>query len=151
MGFKTVAVARGADKEELAIRLGAHIYIDSSQRDPAQALQRLGGANAIVTTAPSGKAMGEILPGLKSRGKLLVVGVAPDPIEASTIPIIFGGRSISGSLTGTAIEEEDTLNFSVLQDIRPMIETMPLVEAPAAYDRMLSGKARFRMVLVTGQ
>jgi propanol-preferring alcohol dehydrogenase len=151
MGFKTLALGRGADKEELAKQLGAHIYIDIAKEDATAVLQRLGGANAILTTAPNGKAMGEVIGGLKEHGKLLVVGVAPDPIEVSTIPIIFGGRVIAGSLSGTAIDEEDTLAFSVLQGVRPMIETVPLAEAPAAYERMVSGKARFRMVLVTGQ
>jgi propanol-preferring alcohol dehydrogenase len=151
MGFKTVALARGADKEELAKQLGAHIYIDTAKHDAAAVLQQLGGANAILTTAPNGKAMGEVIGGLKEHGKLLVVGVAPDPMGVSTIPIIFGGRVISGSLSGTAIDEEDTLAFSVLQGVRPMIETVPLADAPAAYERMMTGKARFRMVLVTGQ
>ncbi|MCU1323482.1 MAG: alcohol dehydrogenase [Acidobacteriaceae bacterium] len=151
MGFKTVALARGADKEELAKQLGAHVYIDSAKEDASAALQRLGGADAILTTAPDGKAMGEVVGGLKDHGRLLVVGVAPDPIEVSTIPIVFGGRVISGSLSGTSIDEEDTLAFSVLQGVRPMIETVPLADAPAAYERMISGKARFRMVLVTSQ
>src|SRR5215831_1853279 len=147
MGFHTVAIGRGPDKEKLTRELGAHQYIDSGAEDSAAALQRIGGARAILATAPSGKAMGQLLTGLAVRGKLIVIGVSPDALEASTVSLVFGGRSISGSLSGTAIDEEDTLKFSVLQNVRPMIETMPLDQAPQAYERMISGAARFRMVL----
>ena len=151
MGFRTVAIARGADKKTLAEHLGAHNYIDSDSIDAVTELLRMGGAHAILATAPSGKAITPLIPALKAHGKPLIVGVASDPIQASTIPLIFGERSIVGSLSGTSVDEEDTLAFSVLQEVRPMIETMPLSEAPAAYARMISGEARFRMVLLTGQ
>jgi len=147
MGFQTVALGRGADKEKLAKDLGAHTYIDTGAEDGAKALQKMGGADAILATAPSGKAIASIIEGLAVRGKLIVVGVAPDPIPVSTIPLIFGTRSIHGSLTGKAIDNQDTLEFSVLQNVRPMIETMPLEKAADAYARMMEGKARFRMVL----
>ena len=148
MGFRTVAIARGADKEPLARQLGAHAYIDTAIEDPVKALQQMGGARAILATAPNGRAMGELLPGLGPRGQLIVLGVASDPLQVSTVPIVFGQRTITGSLTGSAIDEEEALSFSVLQNVRPMIETVPLHEAPAAYARMMGGNARFRMVLV---
>jgi alcohol dehydrogenase, propanol-preferring len=149
MGFHTVAIGRGEDKEKLAKDLGAHIYIDSAVDDAAALLQRMGGARAILATAPSGDAMGPLVSGLAARGKLIVVGVPEDPMQLNAFPLIFGGRSVYGSLTGTAIETEDALAFSVLENIRPMIETVPLEGAADAYARMMLGKARFRMVLVT--
>ena len=151
MGFRTVAIGRGSDKKKLAHDLGAHLYLDTAVEDVAAALQRLGGARAILATAPSGKAMGPLASGLAARGKLIIVGVPDDEIQLSAISLIFGGRSIYGSLTGTAIDNEDTLAFSVLENIRPMVETAPLEQAADAYRRMMDGKARFRMVLVTGQ
>jgi propanol-preferring alcohol dehydrogenase len=149
MGFHTVAIGRGPEKEKLAKELGAHVYIDTAIGEPGvgPALQRMGGARAILATAPSGDAMGPLVSGLAARGKLIVVGVPPDPIQLSAFPLVFGGRSIYGSLAGTAIETEDALAFSVLEHIRPMIETRPLEEAADAYARMMQGKARFRMVL----
>jgi propanol-preferring alcohol dehydrogenase len=147
MGFRTVALGRGADKEKLAKDLGAHTYIDTAVEDAAVVLQGMGGADAILATVPSGSAMASLVAGLAVRGKLIVVGVAPDPIPVSTMPLVFGGRSIYGSLTGKAIETQDTLEFSVLQNVRPMIETLPLEQAADAYARMMQGKARFRMVL----
>jgi alcohol dehydrogenase, propanol-preferring len=149
MGFRTVAIGRGTDKKKLAQELGAHLYIDTAVEDVAAALQRLGGARAILATAPSGSAMGPLVSGLATRGKLIVVGVPEDEMRVSAGPLVFGGRSIYGALTGTAIDNEDTLAFSVLQNIRPMIETVPLEQAADAYARMMQGKARFRMVLVT--
>jgi propanol-preferring alcohol dehydrogenase len=151
MGFSTVAIGRGRDKEKLARDLGAHAYIDTAVEDAAAVLQRMGGARAILATAPSGDAMGPLVSGLAARGKLIVVAVPEDQIQLSAFPLVFGGRSIYGSLTGTAIDNEDTLAFSVLENIRPMIETAPLEQAADAYARMMQGKARFRMVLVTGQ
>jgi propanol-preferring alcohol dehydrogenase len=151
MGFRTVAIGRGRDKEKLAKDLGAHSYVDTSAEDAAAALQRMGGARAILATGTSGNAMGTLVPGLAARGKLIVVGVPQDQIQLNAFPLVFGGRSIYGSLTGTPIDGEDTLAFSVLEDIRPMIETVPLEKAADAYARMMQGKARFRMVLVTGQ
>ena len=151
MGFHTVAIGRGREKEKLARDLGAHVYIDTAIEDAAAVLQRLGGARAILATGTSGDAMGRLVSGLAARGKLIVVGVPGDQIQLSAFPLVFGGRSIYGSLTGTPIDSEDTLAFSVLENIRPMIETLPLEQAGDAYARMIDGKARFRMVLVTGQ
>src|SRR5215471_16120037 len=149
MGFRTVAIGRGHDKERLAKELGAHLLIDAAAEDISAALRRLGGARAILATAPSGKSMGPLLLGLSKRGKLLIVGVPSDEIHFNAFALVFGGRSIVGSLTGTPIEIEDTFAFSVLEGIRPMIETAPLEQAAEAYARMMEGKARFRMVLVT--
>jgi alcohol dehydrogenase, propanol-preferring len=149
MGFHTVAIGRGREKEKLAKDLGAHVYIDAAVDDAPAALQRMGGARAILATATSGDAMGPLVSGLAVRGKLVVVGVPGDPIQLNAFPLVFGGRSIYGSLTGTPIDSEDTLAFSVLENIRPMIETLPLEKASDAYARMMQGKARFRMVLVT--
>src|SRR5271170_5470024 len=147
MGFRTVAIGGGPDKESLAKKLGAHVYIDAKAEDAATALQKLGGADVILATAPSGSAIGGLLPGLAARGKLVVVGVSNDAIPLNGIPLIFGGRSVHGSLTGRAIETQDALDFSVLAEVRPMIETLPLAKAEEAYKRMMAGKARFRMVL----
>ncbi|HEV8074551.1 MAG TPA: alcohol dehydrogenase [Candidatus Acidoferrum sp.] len=149
LGFRTVAIGKGRDKEKLAKDLGAHVYIDTAVDDAAAVLQRMGGARAILATAPSGDAMGPLVSGLAVRGKLIIVGVPVDPIQLNAFPLVFGGRSIYGSLTGTPIDSEDTLIFSVLQNIRPMIETVPLERAADGYARMMQGKARFRMVLVT--
>jgi alcohol dehydrogenase, propanol-preferring len=147
MGFRTVAIGFGPDTEHLAGKLGAHVYIDAKAEDVGAALQELGGADLILATAPSGAAIGSLVPGLAVRGKLVVVGVAEDAIPLNGVPLIFGGRSVIGSLTGRAIETQDTLDFSVLTDIRPMIETLPLAKAEEAYNRMKESKARFRMVL----
>jgi D-arabinose 1-dehydrogenase-like Zn-dependent alcohol dehydrogenase len=149
MGFRTVAIGRGRDKEKLAKDLGANVYIDTSADNPATVLKRMGGARVILTTATSGDAMGPLVSGLAVRGKLIVVGVPQDPIQLNAFPLVFGGRSVYGSLTGTAMDQEDTLAFSVLENIRPMIETAPLEQAADAYARMMQGKARFRMVLLT--
>ena len=149
MGFRTVAIGRGGDKEKLAKDLGAHLYIDAASEDAATALQRIGGARAILATGTSGDAMARLVGGLAVRGKLIVVGAPEDPIPLSSLPLIFGGRSVHGCLTGTPIDSEDTLGFCVLENIRPMIETASLEQAPEAYARMMQGKARFRMVLVT--
>ena len=147
MGFHTVAIGRGREKEKLARDLGAHVYIDTAVEDAAAVLQRLGGARAILATGTSGDAMGRLVSGLAARGKLIVVGVPGDQIQLSAFPLVFGGRSIYGSLTGTPIDSEDTLAFSVLENVRPMIETAPLEQAADAYARMMQGKVRFRMVL----
>jgi propanol-preferring alcohol dehydrogenase len=149
MGFRTVAVGRGREKEKLAEDLGAQVYIDAAVEDGATVLHRMGGARAILATGTSGEAMGRLVAGLAVRGKLIVVGAPGDPIQVGAHPLIFGGRSVYGSLTGTPIDAEDTLAFSVLENIRPMIETVPLEEAADGYSRMMEGKARFRMVLVT--
>ncbi len=147
MGLRTVAIGAGPDPENLAGKLGAHIYIDAKAEDVAAALQKLGGADVILATAPSGAAIGSLLPGLAVHGKLMVVGVSDDPIPLNGLSLIFGGRSVVGSLTGRAIETQDALDFSVLTDVRPMIETLPLEKAEEAYHRMKESKARFRMVL----
>src|ERR1700680_1871685 len=126
LGFHTVAIGRGRDKEKLAKDLGAHVYIDGTVEDAAAVLQRMGGARAILATATSGDAMGPLVSGLAARGKLIVVGVPQEPIQLNAFPLVFGGRSIYGSLTGTPIDNEGTLAFSVLENIRPMIETVPL-------------------------
>jgi len=149
MGFRTVAIGRGRDKEKLAKDLGAHVYIDAAAEGAAAMLQRMGGARAILATGTSGAAMGPLVSGLAARGKLIVLGVPEDQVQLSAFPLVFGGRSIYGSLTGTPIDNEDALAFSVLENIRPMIETLPLEQAADAYARMIQGKARFRMVLVT--
>jgi alcohol dehydrogenase, propanol-preferring len=147
LGYRTVAIARGTDKAELAASLGADDYIDSAATDPGAALQELGGAAVIVATAASGASMSPLLAGLAPRGKLVVVGAAPDPIEVQTSDLIFGGRSIIGSLTGTPVENEDNLAFALSHHIKSMNEVMPFEDAPKAYERMMSGAARFRIVL----
>jgi len=151
LGFRVAAIARGEGKRELALQLGASEYIDSSAVDPAKALQELGGAQVIVATAASGASMSPLIDGLGLRGRLIVVGAATDPIEVTTGSLIFGGRSIHGSLTGTPSENEENLAFSLANDVRPLVEVVPLEEAGTAYGRMMSGAARFRMVLTTTQ
>lgn len=148
MGFKTVAIARGADKEPLAKKLGAHIYIDSQKQNAAEALTALGGAKVILSTVTDGKTMSGVISGLGIDGKLLVVGASADPIEVPPLMIITTRRSISGWPSGTSSDSEDTLKFSQLFSVRAMIETFPLANAQEAYQRMMSGKARFRVVLV---
>ena len=150
MGFRTVAIARGRDKETLARQLGAHIYLDSGTQDVAAELTRRGGAKTILATVTSGKAMSAVIPGLAVRGRLVVVGLGPDPIEVSALDLIGATRTIAGHAAGASIDSEDTMEFSALTGVRPTIETMPLERAAEAYDRMLSGEARFRMVLTTG-
>ena len=147
LGYRVAAIARGAEKAELAARLGADHYIDSATENPGEALRKLGGAAAIVATAASGASMSPLVAGLAPRGTLVVVGAAQDPIEVSTSELIFGTRSLVGSLTGSSIENEDNLVFSQARGIRPMTEVLPLSEAPKAYERMMSGAARFRVVL----
>jgi len=147
MGFHTVAIARGREKEALAKQLGAARYIDSQAQDAAAELRRLGGARAILATLTSGKAMSDILPGLGLEGTLMAIGVSPDPIQASPLFLLLGNRSVKGSYSGTAIDSEDTAAFSVLTGVRSMNEIFPLAQATQAYERMMSGKARFRVVL----
>ncbi|MEU4493288.1 zinc-binding dehydrogenase [Streptomyces sp. NPDC023998] len=147
LGYRVVAIARGTEKAALAKQLGADEYIDSSVEDPGTALQNLGGAGAIVATAASGSSMSPLLPGLPPRGRMIVVGAATDPLTVSTGDLVFGTRTITGSLTGSAIDNEDNLDFSMRHNVRPMTEVFPLADAPKAYERMMSGKARFRIVL----
>jgi alcohol dehydrogenase/propanol-preferring alcohol dehydrogenase len=151
LGFETVAIARGKQKEELARQLGAHHYIDSEAEAVAQALRRLGGAALILATVTNASAMTAAIGGLGVRGKMIVVGASPEPIEVSPAQLIGGNSSIQGHASGTSMDSQDTLAFSALTGVRPMIETMPLERAADAYDRMMSNQARFRMVLVTGQ
>jgi D-arabinose 1-dehydrogenase-like Zn-dependent alcohol dehydrogenase len=150
LGFQTVAIARGREKEELALRLGAHHYIDSTAQDPAAELTRLGGARVILSTVTSAAAMAAAAGGLGIRGKLVVLGAAMEPLNLPPAMLINGNKSIAGHASGTSGDSEDTLAFSVLTDVRPMIETLPLEQAAEAYERMMSGAARFRMVLTTG-
>jgi D-arabinose 1-dehydrogenase-like Zn-dependent alcohol dehydrogenase len=150
MGCRTVAIARGSDKEPLARKLGAHHYIDNSTQDVASALGKLGGARVILAAVTNSNAMSAAIGGLTVGGKLIVLGASPEPIEVSPLLLISDRRAIQGWPSGTSIDSEDTLAFSAMTDIRPMIETMPLERAPEAYDRMMSGEARFRMVLTTG-
>ncbi|MFQ6391990.1 alcohol dehydrogenase catalytic domain-containing protein [Nocardia sp. KC 131] len=147
LGYRVAAIARGTDKAELAAQLGADHYIDSAAEDPGEALRALGGAAAIIATAASGASMSPLVAGLAPRGRMVVVGAAPDPISIRTSDLIFGTHMVSGSLTGSSIENEDNLILSQARGIHPMIEVMPLAEAPEAYARMMSGKARFRVVL----
>jgi D-arabinose 1-dehydrogenase-like Zn-dependent alcohol dehydrogenase len=151
MGFRTVAIARGKDKEALARKLGASQYIDSQAQDAAAELAKLGGAKVILATVTSGKAMTAVLGGLGVNGKLIVVGAAADPVEVPAILLIGGRRSIAGWPSGTSVDSQDTLAFSVLTGVRAMTEVFPLERATEAYERMMSGKARFRVVLTTAQ
>ncbi|HEV8255195.1 MAG TPA: alcohol dehydrogenase [Vicinamibacteria bacterium] len=151
MGFHTVAIARGKSKEPLARQLGAHRYIDSETHDPAQELTKMGGARVVLATATSGKAMNAVLGGLGIDGKFIVLGAAQDPLEVSSIFLLAGRRSVAGWPSGTSIDSQDTLAFSALTGVRPMSETFPLEQAAEAYERMMSGKARFRVVLTTGK
>ncbi len=149
LGFRTVAIARGGDKEVLARKLGAHHFIDNAIEDVAAALNHLGGARAVLATVTSAKAMTPVIDGLAVRGQLIVIGVDPEPIGVTPLQLIGASRSIVGHAAGASINSQDTLAFSALSDVRPMIETMPLAQAPEAYARMMRGEARFRMVLTT--
>ena len=149
-GYRTVAIARGADKGPLAKQLGAHIYIDSTTQDPAKELQKLGGAAVILSTVTDAATLASAVAGLGPGGKLIVVGVPDKPFEVNAGALVLGRRTIAGWPSGTGMDSEDTLNFSVLTGIKPMIETYPLEQAEEAFNRMMSGKARFRVVLTTG-
>jgi D-arabinose 1-dehydrogenase-like Zn-dependent alcohol dehydrogenase len=145
-----VAIARGAGKAPLAKDLGAHIYIDSTAHDFAAELQKLGGAAVILSTLTNAESLTQAVNGLGPNGKLIVVGVPDKPFEANAIPLVMGNRTIAGWASGTGMDSEDTLNFSALADVKPMTEVYPLPQAEEAFDRMMSGKARFRVVLTTG-
>jgi alcohol dehydrogenase len=151
LGFETVAIARGADKAGPAGRLGAHHYVDSTTGDVAKALQAMGGAKVVLATAGSSAAMGATIDGLRPSGELVVVGADPEPIQVSPFQLIATSRTVHGHPSGTARDVEETMSFAALTDIRPLTETRPLDEVGAAYDRMLSGAARYRMVLTTGR
>ena len=150
-GYRTVAIARGQDKGPLARQLGAHIYIDSVAQDPAVELQKLGGALVILSTLTSAEALAASVNGLAPAGKVIIVGVPEKPFEVNAVPLVLGRRSIAGWPSGTGMDSEDTLKFSALTGVKPMNETYPLEQAEAAYDRMMSGKARFRVVITTGK
>jgi D-arabinose 1-dehydrogenase-like Zn-dependent alcohol dehydrogenase len=146
-GYKVAAIGLGSESATLAKELGASVYIDSKATNAAQALQELGGAQAILATAPSSKAMSPLIDGLAPKGKLMVIGVASEPIEVTPVQLITGSRAIQGYVSGTPTDSEDTLAFAELTGVRAMIETYPLENAAEAYARMLSGKAEFRVVL----
>jgi D-arabinose 1-dehydrogenase-like Zn-dependent alcohol dehydrogenase len=147
LGYKVAAIGRGSGNASLARKLGAHFYIDSLATRPADALQTLGGAQAILATAPSSKSMSELVNGLGPNGRLMVIGAAPEAIEVTPAQLIFGNHIIQGWASGTPADSEDTLRFAEMTGVRPMIETYPLERVGEAYDRMLSGKAEFRVVL----
>jgi D-arabinose 1-dehydrogenase-like Zn-dependent alcohol dehydrogenase len=146
-GYKVVAIGRGPENASLAKKLGASVYIDSKATKAADELQKLGGAKVIMATAPSSKAMSELIDGLGPNGKLIVVGASFDPIEVTPLQLITGTKAIQGWASGTPADSEDTLLFSELTGVRAMIETYPLEQAAEAYARMMSGKAEFRVVL----
>jgi D-arabinose 1-dehydrogenase-like Zn-dependent alcohol dehydrogenase len=149
MGFRTVAIARGMDKEPLARKLGAWSYIDSKTQDPAAELLKSGGAKVVLATVTSGDAMSATLGGLAVNGKLVILGAASEPLEVPGIPLMLGRRSIMGWPSGSSIDSQDTLSFSVLTGVRSMNEIFPLERAAEGYEHMMSGKARFRAVLIT--
>jgi D-arabinose 1-dehydrogenase-like Zn-dependent alcohol dehydrogenase len=146
-GYRVAAIGRGSENAVLAKKLGASVYIDSKATNAAEALQEMGGAQVILATAPSSKAMSELIDGLGPNGKLMVIGAAFDPIEVTPVQLITGSRTIQGWSSGTPTDSEDTLRFAELTGVRPMIETYPLEKAAEAYARMLSGDAQFRVVL----
>ncbi len=151
MGFRTVAVGRGQDKESLARKLGAHEYVDTGAGAPAEALQKLGGAQVILATAPDSKSISALVDGLAGNGTLLVVGAGFDSLTVTPLQLIGGRKAIQGWPSGTAKDSEDTLRFSSLSGVRPMIERYPLANAAEAYQQMITGKARFRVVLTMGK
>ena len=150
MGFETVAVGRGKDKEALAKKLGAHHYIDSGAADATAELLKLGGARVILATAPNARAISALVEGLSVDGKLLVPAAPADPLTVNVMPLLMGRRSIAGWYSGTARDSQDPLEFSALTGVHPMIETYPLHRVAEAYEQMHSGKVRFRVVLSIG-
>jgi len=146
-GFATVAIGRGEENRNLAQKLGAQVYIDARSQDVAKELTALGGARAILATAPDGKAMGSLIDGLGVGGKLVTIGVSFEPFSVSSSQLLMARKSIVGWPAGTSKDSEDTLRFAAANGVRPMIETFPLERAPEAYERMMSGKVRFRSVL----
>jgi D-arabinose 1-dehydrogenase-like Zn-dependent alcohol dehydrogenase len=146
-GYRVAAIGRGPESAALAKKLGASVYIDGESVNAAEELQKIGGARVILATAPSSKAMTELVGGLSANGKMILIGVSFDPLGVAPVQLIVGRKALQGWPSGTPADEEDTLRFCELSGIRPMIETFPLEEADAAYARMMSGKARFRVVL----
>jgi len=147
MGFRTFAIGRGKDKEALARKLGAAHYVDTATGDPVAELQRFGGARVILATAPDSKSMSALVNGLSSNGEFVVVGAAADPITVTPLQVIVGRKAIRGWASGTAADSEDTMQFSAFSGVRPMIEKFPIEKAAEAYEQMISGRARFRVVL----
>jgi D-arabinose 1-dehydrogenase-like Zn-dependent alcohol dehydrogenase len=150
MGFRTVAIGRGQDKEALARKLGTHHYIDTNAGDPAAALQKLGGARIVLATAPDSKSIAALTDGLAKNGKLLIVGAGLDPLNITPLQLIMARRTVQGWPSGSSIDSEDTMQFSSLTGVRPMIERYPLEKAAEAFDQMMSGRVRFRAVLTMG-
>jgi D-arabinose 1-dehydrogenase-like Zn-dependent alcohol dehydrogenase len=151
MGFHTVAIARGADKQPLAQELGAHVYLDSTAQDVAAELRKLGGARVVLATVTHAPTMSAVIDGLGPRGQLVVVGVDAEPIQVGPMQLVSGSRQVLGHASGTSKDSEDTLRFSDLTGVAPRIETFALEDAAAGYERMMSGDARFRVVLTTGK
>ncbi|MFE9424704.1 alcohol dehydrogenase catalytic domain-containing protein [Kitasatospora sp. NPDC006697] len=151
MGFRTVAIARGAEKEPLAHQLGADHYIDSTATDVAKALQALGGAKVVLATITQADAMSATIDGLGRRGELVIVGVSPDPLTVNPLQLLNGDRTVRAHSSGTAVDTQDTLRFAAQSGVRAWIEEVPLEQTPAAVEKMASGKARFRMVVTTGR
>jgi propanol-preferring alcohol dehydrogenase len=151
MGFETVALGRGKDKEPLAKKLGAHHYIDSNVVDPVAELKKLGGARVILATAPSAKAISSVVDGLGVNGNLLIPAAPNDPLTISVMPLIMGRRQVSGWYSGTARDSQDTLEFSAFSGVHPMIEKFPLNRVGEAYEQMHTGKVRFRVVLTMSE
>ena len=147
MGFETIAIARGADKEAFARQLGADHYIDSTGTDVAAGLKAAGGADLVLATVTDAQAMAVTVPGLAARGRLVVIGVPPEPLAIGAADLVLASRTVAGHASGTAMDSEDTLRFAARTGVRPMIETYPLEKASEGYDRMMSGHARFRVVL----
>jgi len=150
MGFHTVAIGRGGDKQALAKKLGAHEYIDTGTGDPVQALQKMGGAQVILATAPDSKSAAALVDGLGPRGTLMIIGAGAEPLTVTPLQLIPASKTVKGWASGTARDSQDTLEFSALSGVRPMIERYPLAKAADAYQQMVSGKARFRVVLTMG-
>lgn len=147
MGYKTVALARGRDKEPLAKQLGAHVYVDTASTDPAAELKKLGGARVILATASNSKATTAVMGGLGIDGKLVMLGVDVEPLSINALPMIMSRQSVQGWPSGQPSDTEEALAYSALSGVRAMIETVPLAQAPQAYERMMGGHARFRMVI----
>jgi alcohol dehydrogenase/propanol-preferring alcohol dehydrogenase len=147
MGFRTIAIGRGQDKEPLARKLGAHQYLDTDSGNAAEALQEFGGARVILATAPDSKSITALVDGLAPNGRMVMIGAASEPLAVTALQLILARRSIQGWPSGTAKDSEDTLEFSALTGVRPMIERYPLEKVAEAYDQMISGRARFRVVL----
>jgi D-arabinose 1-dehydrogenase-like Zn-dependent alcohol dehydrogenase len=150
MGFKTVAIARGKDKEEMVKKLGAIHYIDSQSQNAVEELVKMGGAKIILGTVPSGKAMSAVLGGLGVNGKLVIIGASDEPLQVPANQFLSGRQSVVGWYSGSSIDSQDTLSFCALSNVRSMNEVFPLEHASEAYELMMSGKARFRVVLTTG-